>query len=67
MWRTFEDDGVGDPAMDVAVDLGDSTITLVDSRGQSETSELPVVPDVAGDTLSPSRRSSRTGDQPGRA
>ena len=52
VWRTDEDSVVGDPVAEASFDLDASTLTLTDSDGQSETSDLPVVPD-AGDAVLP--------------
>jgi hypothetical protein len=52
VWRSDEYAALGDPVAEVTVDLGVPTITLTDSDGSSETSELPVVPG-AGDAVLP--------------
>lgn len=52
VWRTGEDSVVGDPVTETSFDLGAPTVTLTDSYGDSETSELPVVSNV-GDYVAP--------------
>jgi len=52
VWRTEEDSAVGDPVAQASFDLSAATLTLTDSDGDSETSELPVVSDV-GDSVLP--------------
>ena len=45
VWRT-EGSRPGDAVLTVDLDLGEETITLTDSQGRAETSELPVGPPV---------------------
>lgn len=52
VWRTDEDSVALDPVAETSIDLGAPTVTLTDSHGDSETSELSVVPDV-GDSVLP--------------
>lgn len=51
VWRTDEDSVVGDPVAEASIDLSAPTLTLTDSNGDAETSELPVVSDVADSVL----------------
>jgi hypothetical protein len=46
VWRTEEDSVVGDPVAEASFDLSAPILTLTDSDGDSETSELSVVSDV---------------------
>ena len=43
VWRSDEQALVGDPALKMSLDVGTSKITLTDSRGDSETSDLPLM------------------------
>ena len=52
VWRTDEDSVVGDPVAEASIDLSAPTLTLTDSYGHPETSELPVVTDF-GDSVLP--------------
>ena len=52
VWRTGEHSLVGAPVAEASFDLGAPTVTLTDSNGDPETSELPVVLDV-GDYVLP--------------
>ena len=43
VWRTYEQSLVGDPVLTMSADLGISKITLVDSMGDRETGDLPLM------------------------
>jgi hypothetical protein len=51
VWRTEEDSVVGDPVAEARLDLGAAELTMTDSDGQSETSDLPMVSNVGNAVL----------------
>lgn len=53
VWRSAEDALVGDPVVEVALDLQDERITLTDSFGDAETHRLPIATGVPDGSVVP--------------